>query len=75
VGHDAAIGDYVSVMGHCDITGYDVIGNGVYVATSVAIIPSVTVAEGAFIGAGSVVLKDVPEGAKMFGCPARRVKS
>jgi sugar O-acyltransferase (sialic acid O-acetyltransferase NeuD family) len=74
VGHDAVLGDCVSVMSHCDITGYDVLKDGVYVATSVSIIPSVTVGENAFVGAGSVVVKDVPEDIKVFGCPARRME-
>jgi sugar O-acyltransferase (sialic acid O-acetyltransferase NeuD family) len=74
IGHDAILGDHVSVMGHCDITGYDVLKDGTYVGTSVAIIPNVTVGRNASIGAGSVVIDDVPEGAQMFGYPARRIK-
>jgi sugar O-acyltransferase (sialic acid O-acetyltransferase NeuD family) len=73
-GHDAVIGDYVSVMSHCDITGYDVLEDGVYVATSVSIIPGVTVGENAFIGAGSVVVKNIPKGAKALGYPAKLIE-
>jgi acetyltransferase-like isoleucine patch superfamily enzyme len=60
-------------MSHCDITGCDVLEDGVYVATSVAIIPSVTVGKDAFLGAGSVVVKGVPEGVRVFGNPAKRI--
>jgi sugar O-acyltransferase (sialic acid O-acetyltransferase NeuD family) len=73
-GHDAVLGDYVSVMSHCDITGYDVLEDGVYVATSVAIVPGVTVGEGAFIGAGSVVLKNIPKEVKALGYPAKQIE-
>jgi acetyltransferase EpsM len=73
VGHDAMLGDYVSVMSHCDITGYDVVKDGAYVATSVSIIPGVTVGEDAFVGAGSVVVKNVPQGARVLGYPAKRM--
>jgi sugar O-acyltransferase (sialic acid O-acetyltransferase NeuD family) len=72
IGHDAVLGDYVSVMCHCDITGADKLEEGVYIATSVAIIPGVTVGKDAFVGAGSVVLKDVEAGTRVFGQPARR---
>jgi sugar O-acyltransferase (sialic acid O-acetyltransferase NeuD family) len=73
VGHDAVIGDFVSVMSHCDITGYDVLKDGVYVATSVSVIPNIAVRENAFVGAGSVVVKDVPENTKVLGYPARQI--
>jgi len=35
------------------------------------LLPGVTVGENAFVGAGSVVTKDVPDGAIVFGNPAR----
>ena len=56
---------------HCDLTGAVNIGREVFIGSSVSIIPGVTVGDGAYIGAGSVVLRDVPAGAKVFGVPAR----
>lgn len=35
------------------------------------LLPGVTIGENAFVGAGSVVTKDVPDGAIVFGNPAR----
>ena len=37
------------------------------------LLPGVTVGENAFVGAGSVVTKDVPDGAIVVGNPARQV--
>ena len=37
------------------------------------LLPTVTVGENAFVGAGSVVTKDVPDGAIVFGNPAKIV--
>jgi sugar O-acyltransferase (sialic acid O-acetyltransferase NeuD family) len=74
VGHDATFENFVSVMSHCDITGYCALGEGAYMATSVAVIPNTKIGAGAFIGAGSVVLKDVRAGAKALGYPAKEIE-
>lgn len=71
VDHDACVGDWSQVNCHCDITGAVQIGREVFVGSSVCILPGLTVGDGAFVGAGSVVLRDVPAGATVFGVPAR----
>ncbi len=47
------------------------IGDFVWCGANVTILPGVTVGEGAVIGAGSVVVKDVPRCAIVGGNPAR----
>lgn len=74
LGHDVVMSDYASIMSYCDITGHVKIGECAYVATSVAIIPGVAVEENAYIGAGSVVFKDVEKDTMVLGNPARRMK-
>ena len=68
-GHDASIGDFTSVMARCDICGNVQVGERVYIASSVVLIPHSKVESDAYVGAGSVVLKRVKAGRKVFGAP------
>lgn len=74
VDHDACVDDWSQVNCHCDLTGAVQIGREVFIGSSVSIIPGVKVGDGAYIGAGSVVLRDVPPGAKVFGVPGRQIE-
>jgi len=47
---------------------------GAQVGVNVTLLPYVTIGEGAMIGAGSVVTKDVPDGMLAYGNPARVVR-
>jgi sugar O-acyltransferase (sialic acid O-acetyltransferase NeuD family) len=72
IDHDASVDDWSQVNCHCDLTAAVRVGREVFIGSSVSIIPNVTIGDRAYLGAGSVVLRDVPEGAKVFGVPARR---
>lgn len=50
------------------------IGARVWIGESVAILPGVTIGDGAIIGAHSVVTHDVPPNSIVTGCPARVIK-
>jgi acetyltransferase-like isoleucine patch superfamily enzyme len=50
------------------------IGDFVWIGANVSIMPGVSVGEGAVLGGGSVVTKDVPKYAVMGGNPARVLK-
>lgn len=51
-----------------------VIGNDVWIGTRVVILPGVNIGDGAVIGAGSVVSKDVPSGTVFAGVPAKFIR-
>jgi putative colanic acid biosynthesis acetyltransferase WcaB len=57
--------------------GAPVLGNNVDVGSNVVILGNITIGNNVSIGAGSVVVKDIPEGAVVVGNPARviRIKS
>jgi acetyltransferase-like isoleucine patch superfamily enzyme len=48
------------------------VGKGASIGGGVTILPGVTIGEYAIIGAGSVIVADVPPGAKVYGNPARQ---
>lgn len=50
------------------------IKNGAWIASRAIICPGVTVGENAVIGAGSVVLRDVPDNEFWAGVPAKFIK-
>lgn len=73
VDHDATVDDWSQINCHCDLTAAVRVGKEVFLGSRVSIIPNVQVGDGAYVGAGSVVLRDVPAGAKVVGSPARRI--
>lgn len=50
------------------------IGDNVWIAANVAVLPGVTIGEGAVVGAGSVVVKSVPAGMLAVGNPCRPLR-
>lgn len=50
------------------------IGNHVWIASNVVILPGVTIGDGAIIGAGSVVTKDIPSNVLAVGNPCRVIR-
>lgn len=66
-------GDNAADLGYK--TGEVHIGKGVMVGMETLIMPGVTIGDGAIIGAGSIVTKDIPAWTIATGRPARVVKS
>jgi len=51
------------------------IGRRVFIGVNVVIMPGVTIGDNSFIGAGSVVTKDIPANSVAVGAPARVVRT
>lgn len=59
---------------HSKRTGTTVIGNDVWIGAGAIILRGVTIGDGAVVGAGSVVTKDVPPYAIVGGVPAKPIR-
>lgn len=69
---DGILDDYSTTGGFANLT-CATIGKEVYVGSHAVILSHVKVGDGAYIGVGSIVMKDVPEYSQVFGNPARVV--
>ena len=85
VNHSTRIGSNCTLR-HCTTIGNKqradgtftdspVIGNDVDIGSNSVILGAITIGDGAVIGAGSVVVKDVPAGCVVAGNPARIIRS
>lgn len=74
VGHDTKIGDYCSFMPSVNISGGVIIENSVYVGTGAVVIQVVKIGKWATIGAGAVIIHDVPDFAVVVGNPGKIIK-
>lgn len=74
VGHDSIIEDYVTVAPGVNISGNCIIKEGVDFGTGATMIQGKTIGEWSIIGAGSVVVKDMPANTTCVGNPSKVIK-
>ena len=61
-------------MGNAAIAGKVEVGDYATIGTNATILPFVKVGEGAFVGAGAVVTKDVEPYSVVVGVPAKAIR-
>lgn len=74
IAHNNKIGKNVTVTGCVNISGSNIIDNDVWIAPNSSIRGWVHIGEGATIGMGAVVVKDIPAHETWVGNPARKME-
>ena len=71
INHDDIIGDYSLICPSVSLAGKVTIEKGCFVGIGSAVIPQKTIGEYAVVGAGSVVVSDIPANTTVMGVPAK----
>ena len=74
VGHDAVLKDFVTLYPSVNVSGITNIGYAVELGTGMQIIQGKTVGDYSIVGAGAVVVKDIPAKCTAVGSPAKPIK-
>lgn len=70
VDHDCVLGSCVHIAPGTNLAGCVRIGEGAFLGTGCRVIPQIAIGAWAVVGAGAVVIQDVPESVTAVGVPA-----
>ncbi|MCY7781458.1 MULTISPECIES: acetyltransferase [unclassified Bacillus (in: firmicutes)] len=73
--HDNQIGDYVHLSPRVTLSGAVAVQEGAHVGTGAAVIPQLTIGSWSIVGAGSAVIRSIPDRVTVAGAPARIISS
>lgn len=74
VGHDTVLNDYVTLYPNVNVSGNVLIEAETEIGTGTQIIQGLTIGEKTIVGAGAVVIKDLPSYCTAVGNPAKVIK-
>lgn len=74
IGHDAKLGDYTTVLPSVNISGFVETEECVSIGTGTAVIQGVKIGRNSVVGAGAVVVKNIPANCTAVGAPAKPIK-
>lgn len=75
IGHDVTIEDFVTLLPGATISGNVLLQEGAYVGASAVTIEKRTIGAWSIVGAGAVVIRDVPANTTAVGNPANVIKT
>lgn len=74
IGHDARIADFVTIYPSVNVSGFVTVGEQAELGTGTQIIQGKNIGKETIVGAGAVVVKDLPEKCTAVGSPAKPIK-
>ena len=74
VGHDSILGDYDTLYPSVNVSGMSHIGQCTEIGTGAQLIQGMAVGSNSIVGAGSVVVREIPDNCTAVGCPAKPIK-
>jgi sugar O-acyltransferase (sialic acid O-acetyltransferase NeuD family) len=74
VGHDSVLREFTTVAPGVNISGRVTIGEGCDLGTGAAIIQGISIGAWTIVGAGAVVVGDIPANVTVVGTPAKPIK-
>lgn len=74
IGHDDIIHDFVTIYPSVNVSGNVVVGECAELGTGMQIIQGKSIGRESIIGAGAVVIRDIPEKCTAVGSPAKPIK-
>ena len=75
IGHDVVIEEFCTLNPTASINGRDYLEQGVYIGSGATLIEGVRVGKWTTIGAGAVVIEDIPAGVVAVGVPAKTIRT
>ncbi|MFC2001728.1 acetyltransferase [Chloroflexota bacterium] len=75
IGHDTILYDFVNLAPGNNVSGNVTLEEGVYLGTGCAVKQQITIGKWSTVGAGSVVLNDIPPHSIAVGVPAKVIKT
>jgi len=75
IDHDCRIGNFVHICPGVNLAGGVSIGDGTMIGIGSSAIPLKCIGAWSIVGAGSVVINDIPEKSKAVGVPARIIEN
>lgn len=74
IGHDAVLHNFVTLYPSVNISGNTNVGHASEIGTGTQIIQGKRIGNYSILGAGAVVVKDIPDKCTAVGCPAKPIK-
>lgn len=74
IGHDAILQDFVTLYPSVNVSGNTHIGHAVELGTGMQIIQGNRIGDYSLVGAGAVIVKDIPEKCTAVGSPAKPIR-